>query len=138
MKKITLIYLTLASVIFLSTALAEGDPTGRLGYSLGTYLTIEGIRAEKGKVGDQTLLVDTINGEKLKTPIGIWIENIDSLPKDKHCVLRGYESGKMIGVPYEVAEKENISLPQAAWQFYRYFIATSVVEPKNLKIKRNF
>ena len=42
---------------------------------------------------------------------------------------------KMIGVPREAAEKEHMPLPQAVWQFYRYFIVTSVVEPKDLKKK---
>ena len=41
----------------------------------------------------------------------------------------------MIGVPLEVAEEENIPLPRAAWQFFRYVIVTSVVEPKDLKKK---
>jgi hypothetical protein len=39
-------------------------PVGRLGYRIGSFLTIEGVRAEKGKVGIQTLLVDKINGYK--------------------------------------------------------------------------
>jgi hypothetical protein len=110
-------------------------PTGRLGYKLGTYLTIEGIRLEKGKVGVQTLSVDTINGKKIAPPIGIWVDNIESLPEAERCIIRGYESGKMIGIPDEVIEKENLSQSQAGWQFYRYFIVTSVVEPIDLQIK---
>jgi len=118
----------------------EGIPMGKLGYKLGTYLTIEGIRAEKGKVGVKTLWVDTINNKKIDAPISIWIEieNVDALPKDTRCILRGYESGKMIGVPYEIIKKENLSQPQAFWQFYHYFIVTSVVEPKALKYKYIF
>jgi len=108
-------------------------PVGRLGYKLGTYLTIEGVRDTKGKVGVQTLLVDTINGKKIETPVSVWIDNIESLPAEKRCVIRGYESGKMIGVPDEVIKKENLSQPQASWQFYRYFIITSALEPKDLK-----
>jgi hypothetical protein len=41
----------------------------------------------------------------------------------------------MIGVPGEVAEKEHIEPMQARWQFYRYFIVTSVVQPKDLNNK---
>ncbi|MCX8109337.1 MAG: hypothetical protein N3G20_11100 [Verrucomicrobiae bacterium] len=52
-------------------------PVGRLCYRIGTYLTIEGIRAEKGKVGTQTLAVDTINGLKLGEPVTIRIENLE-------------------------------------------------------------
>jgi hypothetical protein len=107
-------------------------PKGRLGHPLGTYLTIEGVRAEAGKVGTRTLLVDTVNGKKLDRPIGIWIDNVAPLPKGERCILRGYESGKMIGVPDEVARAENLPLPQAAWQFFRYFIMTSVVQPEGL------
>ncbi len=110
-------------------------PPGRLGYPLGKYLTIEGVRAERGKVGVRTLLVDKADGREVSPPIGLWIDNTDALPAGTRCVLRGYESGKMIGLPREVAEKENLPLPQAGWQFYRYFIATSVVEPIDLKIK---
>ncbi len=110
-------------------------PPGRLGYPLGKYLTIEGIRLERGKVGTSTLLVDKINGQAVSSPFGVRIHNIDALPKGVRCVLNGYESGRMIGVPREVLKKENLSTPQALWQFSRYFIATSVVEPKDLKIK---
>jgi len=127
--------LTVMTVLSLMAAKADDVPNGKLGRPLGTYLTIEGIRAEKGKVGVNTLLVDTVNGKKLDNPIGIWVENVESLPKNTRCILRGYESGRMIGVPFEVAEKEHIPLSQAAWQFFRDFIVTSVVEPKGLKKK---
>lgn len=110
-------------------------PLGRLGYPLGKYLTIAGVRAERGKVGVNTLLVDKVDGQDVSPPIGLWVENVDGLPAGIRCVLNGYESGKMIGLPHEVAEKEKIPYPQAAWQFYRYFIVTSVVEPKDLKMK---
>ena len=98
-------------------------------------MIIEGVRAEDGKVGVNTLLANTVNGKKLDTPIGIWVENVEALPKGTRCILRGYESGRMIGVPAAVAEKEHIPLPQARWQFFRFFIVTSVVEPKDLKRK---
>jgi hypothetical protein len=129
--------LVIAALVVSSLAAAKADdiPSGRLGYRLGTYLTIEGVRAETFKAGVNTLLVDTVNGKKLDTPLGIWIENVESLPKATRCILRGYESGRMIGIPHGVAAKENLPLPQAAWQFFRYFLVTSVVEPKELKKK---
>lgn len=105
----------------------------RLGHPLGKYLTIEGIRAERGKVGVRSLLVDRINGQEVSPPIGIWIENVDALPKGVRCILNGYESGRMIGVPQEVAEKENMPSGQAMWQFQTYFLVTSVVAPQDLK-----
>jgi hypothetical protein len=79
--------------------------------------------------------VDRINGRGTSPAIGVWIENVDALPAGARCVLNGYESGKMIGLPGEVARKENLSDPQACWQFYRYFIVTSVVEPNDLTTK---
>jgi hypothetical protein len=114
-------------------------PTGLLGYPLGTYLTIEGVRMEKegGMIGTRTLLVDTINGRKLVKPVSIWIDNAKrpGLPKNKRCVIRGYESGKMVGVPIAVIKAENVPVPQTGWQFSRYFIITSVVAPDSLKKK---
>jgi len=121
-----------ASLPFLSTQPSPSFPNGILAHPLGTFLVIEGIREEEGKVGVQTLAVDTINGRTLPNPINIWIDNVKNLPEGARCVLRGYESGKMIGLPREVAEKENLCMPQACWQFRHYFIVTSIVEPASL------
>ena len=120
-----------------SGRLALECPMGSLGYPVGTYLQIEGLRQEHGKVGTRTLTVDTISGEKLKEPITIWIENLKGtgLPSGKRCMLRGYESARMMGLPDEVAKAENLPVPQAMWQMQRYFIVTSVVEPKELEKK---
>jgi hypothetical protein len=115
--------------------LALEYPMGNLGYRVGTYLQVEGVREEHGKVGTGTLRVDTINGEKIATPVSIWIENVkgSGLPSSKRCVVRGYESARMIGLPDDVAKAENLPIPQAMWQMARYFIITSVVEPKELE-----
>ena len=129
------ILFTALLILSLAASKADDIPTGRLGHRLGTYLTIEGVRSEQGKSGVRTLFVGAVNGKKLDTPIDIWVDNVDSLPKEARCILRGYESGRMIGVPEDVAQKEHIPLPQAAWQFYRYFIVTSVVEPTDMKKK---
>ena len=131
--------LTLLIFFCLGLAIAQDIPTGRLGFPLGTYLRVEGSRVEGPKTGGRTLLVDTINGKKLDSPIEIGIENVDSLPKDTRCVVRGYETGQMIGTPpaVEQAAKEgkNVPRPQAGWKFYRYFVVISVIEPKDLKTK---
>ena len=113
--------------------------SGRLGHPLGTYLTIEGVRDESGKVGNYTLLVDTVNDQKLIKPIGVPISNIHraGLPKNTRCVIRGYESGQMIGVPFNVAKAEQLDIPQAGWQFYRYFIVTSVLKPESLLFEKD-
>jgi len=115
-------------------------PMGHLGYPLGTYLTIEGVTTnlDKARTQIEALIVDKINETKLITPTGIWISNIGSfglLPKGERCVLKGYESGQMIGVPDEVAKTENLPPNQACWQFYKYFIITSIVQPKILEKK---
>ncbi len=115
--------------------LALQCPMGYLGYPVGTYVQIEGVRQEEGMVGTRTLLVDTICREKLKSPIPIWVENAKNpgLPRGKRCVLRGYESARMIGLPDEVAKAENLPVPQAAWQMQRYFVITTVLEPTELE-----
>ena len=109
----------------------RGDqaPLGGLGYVIGTYLTIEGVRAEGFKTGARTLSVDTVNGRKLDFPIGIWVDNVESLPESTRCVLKGYESARWIGTPPEVIEATG-QISQAVWQLQRYFIATSVVQPE--------
>lgn len=107
-------------------------PAGKLGFPLGTYLMIEGETAKTGfKVNPTcTLVVDTVNGKKLDKPTEVvFAELKGSLPQTGRIIVRGYESGKMIGLPSEVARKENLPEPQAGWQFYRYFVITSWVQP---------
>ena len=79
--------------------------------------------------------MDTIGGEKIKEPIDIEIEGVKGgrLPPDKRCVIRGYESVRMIGLPDEVAKAEHLSESQAAWQMQRYVVMTSALEPKELQ-----
>jgi hypothetical protein len=112
---------------------------GKLGGLLGEYLTIEGVRADIGKVGKKTLIVDTVGGKKLATPIHMWVHNLE-LPSKKRCVLKGYESGQMIGTPPAVhaAAKEqgrtDVGEAQAAWQWAAHFVVLFVVEPKGLEL----
>lgn len=106
---------------------------GPLGTPLGRYLTIEGRRAQQGKVGVQTLLVEKVDGKPLKTPVGLWVDNIRNLPAGTRCVLKGYETGRMIGTPPDVLRKAGLPAPQAGWQFQVVFIAVQVVEPPSLK-----
>ena len=106
-------------------------PAGRLGHPIGTYLRIEGVRAEHGKVGNRSLLVERVGERSLSSPTEIWLDNLP-LPKDTRCVLRGYETGRWIGVPPEVEAAGALEPQQALWQFWRYFIVTSVEEPPAL------
>jgi hypothetical protein len=119
---------------------AQEVPAGKLGHPIGTYLKIEGVRVEGPKYAGRTLLVDTVNGKKLAHPTDVAVENVDALPTSSRCILRGYETGGMVGVPpavFEAAKEEGkvLSQPQAGWQFRRWFIVTSVIEPKDLKKK---
>lgn len=108
-------------------------PVGVLGYQIGSYLKIEGVRDDKFKASVHTLVVDTINGYKLDKPVGMSIENV-VLPPGERCVIKGYETGRWIGISREVLRATGAPAPQAAWQFWFYFIATSIEQPKNLKI----
>jgi hypothetical protein len=116
-----------------------GVPLGHFGLPLGVYLTIEGRRSEAPKTGTRTLRVDTLNGKKLAEQVDLWVENIRDLPPDVRCVLKGYETGRMIGTPPAVLEaareagKEAV-LPQPVWQFQVYFVAIRAVAPKSLKV----
>ena len=111
-----------------------------LGKGLGEYLTIEGVRAEKGMVGPRDMIVDTIDGKKLATPVHIGIRNVD-LPVKQRCVLKGYETGEMIGTPpaaQEAAKEQGreAKIEQAGWGWYPLFVVLIVVEPKGLEISR--
>lgn len=132
------ILIVLGLAVIASLGFAADIPSGKLGFPLGTYLTVEGTAAKPGfKVNSTcTLIVETVNGKHLDQPIAIVVEDTGMpLPQEGRIVIRGYESGKMIGTaPAEIdAAKEagkEITIPQAAWQFYRFFILTSWVEPK--------
>ncbi len=114
-------------------------PIGRLGQPLGSYLKIEGVRAENSK--SPALRVDTVNGRKLRQSVEVAVSNVD-LPKAERCVLKGYENGQMIGQPPAVVEAareagKEIVEHQAAWQMHMFFVATSVVPPNALQIRGN-
>lgn len=109
-------------------------PIGRLGYRIGTLLTIEGTRAEKGKVGTQTLAVDTVNGFKLAKAVSVWIENVE-LPGEHRCVFKGYETGGWVGTPDEVVKDTEKPTEQVPFHFKFSFVVTSVLSPKNLKLQ---
>lgn len=107
-------------------------PIGRLGHRIGTYLRIEGVRAEAGKVGDSTLSVDSVNGVACDPPREIWLDNL-SLPSGVRCQLSGFESGRWIGIPPDVSAADGVPQHQALWQFHVYFVVTAVQGPASLK-----
>jgi hypothetical protein len=129
------------------------QPGGVVSDQLGVYRTIEGFRLEGGKVESGTLLVDTVDGKKLDKPITLVIRGavvVDhnlqpaslSLPAKQRCILKGFESGEMIGVPPAVsaaAEEQGwkeVPVSQAVWRWRPYFVALVVVEPKDLELRK--
>lgn len=130
-KPAFLLFLGLAMVACADMREQVTVPMGLLGHRIGTYLEIEGTRLERGKVGHQTLLVDRVGNSRLDRPVGIWIENLP-LPTGVRCVVRGYETGRWIGLPPEVERAESMPPRQAGWQFQRFFVPTSVLAPPSL------
>ena len=142
MKSALLIIIVLAIISVRAAKAYDDIPNGKFGFPLGTYLTIEGVKEEAGFFrGNSTLRVDTVNSKKLDTSVDIEVEKVDSLPKNTRCILRGYETGFIRGqapairlAAKEEGKKAPPELHQYGWSFYRYFVALSVVEPKELKL----
>jgi len=100
-------------------------------------LEIEGRRTANGRGTPYTINVEKINGKVLKTPISIEIENIGQLPKDETVILRGYETGRMTGIPERVYKEENDQIHSSMpFQFVRTFRSTRVITPSSLKINK--
>jgi hypothetical protein len=127
--------------------------TALLRDQLGTYLTIEGVKAEGGKIESGTLLVDTVDGKKLDMPISLVIrgayvanDNLQparlDLPAKQRCVFKGFESGEMSGVApavqAAVAEQgwKEVPMSSAPWQWRPYFVALIVDEPEGLELRK--
>lgn len=151
--------LALASLAFGQSPVAPNtervaplQPGGILGEQLGVYRTIEGSLSEGIKVETGTLLVDTVDGKKLDKPIPLVIRSavivnhnlqpaMLSLPPKQRCILKGFESGEMIGVPpaVSIAAKEqgwkDLPMSPVHWQWRPHFVALVVVEPKGLEIR---
>jgi len=140
-------HVLVVSLMLIAVAYADERviPPGRLGFPVGTYLLIEGTRsptlggARVTAIKSDplyTLSVDTVNGEKREHPILIEIDKGSlgnrCLPAERRVIIRGYETGRMVGLPAEVAKAEQIPEPQEPWNFHRYFVLTSCVQPKEM------
>ncbi len=129
------------------------QPGGKLSDQIGVYRTIEGIRATGGKVETGTLLVDTVDGEKLEKPIPLLVRgavvanhNLQEvslrLTAGQRFVFRGFETGEMVGVPPAVTiaaqEQGWTEVPQSAagWHWRPYFVALVAVEPKGFELSK--
>lgn len=128
------------------------QPSGILGDQLGVYRTIEGSLSQGLKVETGTLVVDTVDGRKLDNPIPLLIRgavivnhNLQpaklSLPPKQRCILKGFESGQMIGVPPAVSKAaeeqgwKEVPMSPVPWLWRPYFVALVVIEPKGLEIR---
>lgn len=129
------------------------QPGGKLSNQLGVYRTIEGVRFVGGKVETGTLLVETVDGTKLDTPIPLLIrggvvvdnqlqEQVLRLPAGQHFVFKGFETAEMIGVPPAVRTAaleqgwKEVPVSAAGFQCRPYFVALVVVEPKDFKLRK--
>ena len=125
------------------------QPGGLLSDELGTYHTIEGVKAEGPKL--DTLAVDTVDGKKLAKPIllrveGAYIADYNlrpvrlDLPAKQRCVFKGFETGGMGGAPpavYEAAKEQgwkDLPMNQTGWGWTPYFVVLVVVEPRELEL----
>ena len=117
---------------------------GVLGHSLGTYLTISGIRQKKDPFSLITLVVDRINGVQLNSPVQIRMANSEKpwLPDNTRCTLNGYETGRMVGAPPAILKIHGGQDPLGSstyWHFQNEFVITSSVKPTSIKFKsRNY
>ena len=124
-------------LLFYSDVSSTNDieqPEGKLGYPLGSYLTIEGTRPTDGKGTKQCLLVDTVSGHKLAEPVLMYFRFF--LPEGGRCVFKGYETGEWGGsAPAEVlslAPRDEL-FSQSPWMFHNRFVITTVVQPADFK-----
>jgi hypothetical protein len=129
-------------------AVRPRQPGGLLGDRLGEYMTIEGVLAEGVKLETGTVLVDTVNGKKLDKPVAIVVRvrGFDAtrfdlpvayvMPAERRVILKGYESGEMIGVPPGVHEaakelgRKEVPVSPVPWQWRPHFVAYIISGPK--------
>ena len=108
-------------------------PVGVLGYPLGSYLTVGGVRTEQGPGPGWSLIVDTVSGHKFAKPVTTYV-NL-KLPVGR-CIFNGYEKGAWGGdLPPEVDQYEKYDgpRPQFGWGFVNTFVITSVVQPADFR-----
>jgi len=108
---------------------------GKLGKPLGTYLTIQGVPADRPLMMSNPLVVDTIDGVTLGKPILVEVKT-DIPFKGRNIVrLRGYEDGGMVSTPMDPEDK-NADMPQAPYGFRVWFVGVKSV-PTPLRQERH-
>ena len=120
-------------------------PNGKLGFPLGTYLTIEGMRPKQGFFSSMRIVVEKVNGKVLNKPVSIIIPNVIKpwLPENEIIILNGFETGRMVGVPPAILKINNgldpLDRAFTDWHFQNEFVITSSVKPNSIKFKsRNY
>jgi hypothetical protein len=118
------------------------EPIGSLGHPLGAYLTIEGVIDRIiPEPTTRPLRVDRVNGRKLREPVEITVDNLH-LPGGVRCILKGYETARMVGQPPAVvaaareAGEEPPPGPAAGWGLHPEFIVLKVLAPEGLGVPK--
>lgn len=111
---------------------------GHFGIPIGQYIIIEGKRSKTDNLAttSNTLSVEKLNGKTLKIPADIKLDDIDSLNEGVVYVLKGYETGGMIGIPppNEIARRQGGQM-EFGLRFQVSFKIVESVTPGNLKLK---
>jgi hypothetical protein len=88
----------LVSVLPLPAATENPPKDGLLGFELHTPLIVEGYCPDAPRKDVyQTLIIQKVNGNMLKSPVRILIENVNpppNLPANAPLVLKGYENAQ--------------------------------------------
>ena len=118
---------------------------GALGMPLGKWLTLEGLRPETmpGKGGQHRTFgnlfkVDRVNGQALRLPVYVTLDNVRQLPAKTACTFSGYETGGMVGMPEDALlhTGHHKPAPQAAiswgWRFEERFVVVKVIRPASV------
>ncbi len=89
-----------------SKASMERPPSGMLTDAIGQLITVEGMMPDDAigkKNGSARFRVDTVNGVRLENPRRVRVQGME-IPRNIRCVLKGYETGEMVGTPPAVAQ----------------------------------
>ena len=127
---IAILTLSLCSLTLAETSVRDLNPpsrvTGSLGKPVGSRMVIEGVMAERVKLGNP-LLVSAVDGKPIKEAAAIEIRGKVQVQKGTQYRLEGYESGAFSGPPDWSA---GVSAPQQPFHFHSFFVVTKVIEQK--------
>ncbi len=104
---------------------------GHLGMPIGRFVIIEGERTSQKSANGHPyyLSVSKVNGEPLENSAVIQIDNLEKLPASKSYIFKGYETGKMVGVPPDVPTKKGSIHSGDVWHFDVSFVVVETVKP---------